>query len=197
MSISSVGTSPTSTQDAYDRERQEAVQPKKTPEDFDFSGAAYGAVHLPTGLIASPSSPKPSLATVRADANDLEVKAKAFLQALDSPAIKEALKKNGAALATLTKIELTVGLAIAAVATLKEKGLAAVGALAIGEKVMSNGKNLLSLPDDIKTFISQFKEALPTIGYAGVDLVHAMGLGLETANAAVKLASDVKQLGGV
>ena len=198
MSISGIGASTISNQDPYDRERHGPVAPQKSPQDFDFSGAAYAAVHVPTGLLASSSSPsKPTLATVTADAKDLEAKAKAFLHALTSPAIQEAVKKNGAALATLTKIELTVGVAIVAIAAFKDKGAAALGALWVVDKAMSNGRNILSLPDDIKTFISQFKEALPTIGYASPDIVHAMGLGLETMGAAAKLASDVKQLGGV
>lgn len=145
MSVSSIGASTISNQDPYDRERHDAVAPQKTSKDFDFSGAAYSAVHLPTGLLASPASSKPTLATVKADA----------------------------------------------------KGAAALGALWIADKAMSSGRNILSLPDDIKTFVSQFKEALPTFGYAAPDIVHAMELGLETMGAAAKLASDVKQLGGV
>ena len=127
MGVSAIGASAISTQDTVDRDRHDAVAPKKTPQDFDFSGAAYAAEHLGT----------------------------------------------------------------------KETGIAALGGLWIADKAMGSGRNILSLPDDIKTFISQFKQALPTFGYAAPDIVHAMGLGLETMGAAAKLASQVKQLGGV
>jgi hypothetical protein len=140
---------------------------------------------------------KPGMAVVGEDLNDLEAKSKAFLHDLTSPAIKDAVKKNAAALYTLTKIEVKVGAILFAIAVAKEKGIAALGALGVAKEVFGAGSGFLSLPDDIKTFVRQFEQAMPSIGMASPDLYRAMSAGLDAMAAGAKLAVDLKKLGGV
>ena len=63
---------------------------KKGHQEFDFSGAAYSAVHVPTGLISAP----PSKAQLQADLKDTVESGKKVLEDLKSPELRELLKSG-------------------------------------------------------------------------------------------------------
>jgi hypothetical protein len=189
MAISPIN-GPTRRQDD-DTSNESTPQARAAVKEFDFSGCAYAAINLPTGAFAHASA-TPSVATVKADLDDLERKVVAFHVALASPQMREAIAKNGAALYTLTKMEAKLAAIVATIAVLKQFGVASVGGLRVAKDVAGGFAALVAIPEDLAKFISQFKQAIPTIGPGVAPVILSAA---EVTKSALKLASDAQLVG--
>jgi hypothetical protein len=90
MSFTISSNDPTSRVDHTSDEPKKTEENAKKHQDFDFAGASYSAVHLPTGLIAAPSKTQ-----IAQDLKDLGAAGKKVLEDLKSPALQKLMIGGG------------------------------------------------------------------------------------------------------
>ncbi|HEY2368465.1 MAG TPA: hypothetical protein VGH87_18840 [Polyangiaceae bacterium] len=197
MSISPIGSKDIQRDDSQD------VHPEPRPTSsnaierpFDFSGAAYTAVHLPTALIASSSAPRPTVATITKDVSDLEAKVGKLRTDLASPGMRAWLDKHVAATKTGASLGFKIATITVTIVALKEKGLAGLFAAEGIMKALSAGDKVFGLVDDCKTFAKQIMDEHVAAKAAHPDVVRVEQDLIDVMAAGVKLHADLRKLAG-